>query len=49
MSCAKTAEPIEMQAGMLSWVGPGNMFYTGMWLPPREGQFCGCVADCKAL
>ena len=24
MSCAKTAEPIEMQSGMLSGVGPGT-------------------------
>jgi len=27
---AKTAEPIEMQFGMLSRVGPGNMYYMGM-------------------
>jgi len=24
VSCAKTAEPTEMQFGMLSWAGPGN-------------------------
>jgi len=32
VSYAKTAEPIEMQFGMLSWVGPGNMkaYYTEM-------------------
>jgi len=30
MSCAKTAEPIEMQFGMLSYEGPGNMYYMGM-------------------
>jgi len=30
VSCAKTAEPIEMQSGMLSLVGPGNMYYMGM-------------------
>jgi len=24
------AEPTEMQFGMLSWVGPGNMYYIGM-------------------
>ena len=29
-SCAKTAEPIEMQFGMLSEMGPGNMYYTGI-------------------
>jgi len=26
VSCAKTAEPIEMQFGMLSQVGPGTMY-----------------------
>jgi len=26
----KTAEPTEMQFGMLCWVGPGNMYYMGM-------------------
>jgi len=30
MSCAKMAEPIEMQFGMVSEVGPGNMYYMGM-------------------
>jgi len=30
MSCTKTAEPIEMQFGMLSQVDPGNMYYMGM-------------------
>ena len=45
MSCAKSAEPIEMQVGMLSCVGPGNISYMGMWLPPREGHFCLYVAD----
>jgi len=30
VSCAKTAEPIEMQFGMLSRVGPGNIFYIGI-------------------
>jgi len=30
VSCAKTAEPIEMQFGMLSRVDPGNMYYIGM-------------------
>jgi len=29
VSCAKMAEPIEMQLGILSQVGPGNMYY--MW------------------
>jgi len=27
VSGAKTAEPIEMQSGMLSRVGPGNIYY----------------------
>jgi len=26
VSCAKTAEPIELQAGMLSQVGSGNTY-----------------------
>ena len=30
VSCAKTAEPIEMQSRMLSRVGPGNMYHMGM-------------------
>jgi len=30
VSCAKMAEPIEMQFGMLSRVGAGNMYYMGM-------------------
>jgi len=30
MSCAKTAEPVEMQFRMLSQVGPENMYYMGM-------------------
>jgi len=30
VSCAKTAEPIETQLGMLSRVGPGNMYYMGV-------------------
>jgi len=30
VSCEKTAEPFEMQFGMLSWVGPGNMNYMAM-------------------
>jgi len=27
MSCVKMAEPIEIQFGTLSQVGPGNMYY----------------------
>jgi len=29
VSCAKTDEPTEMQFGILSQVGPGNMYYIG--------------------
>ena len=29
VNCAKSAEVIEMQFGMLSWVDPGNMYYMG--------------------
>jgi len=31
MNCTKTAEPIEMQFGMLSRVGPENIYYMGMY------------------
>ena len=44
MSCAKTAEAIETQFGMLSPVGPGNMYYMGMQMPPREGALLGRLA-----
>jgi len=30
MSCAKMVEPIEMQFRMVSWVGPGNVYYMEM-------------------
>jgi len=30
VSCAKTAEPIEMQSGMLTRFGPGNVYYMRM-------------------
>ena len=40
MSCAKTAEPIEMQFGMLSRVGPGNHeLYEGADAPTKRGTF----------
>jgi len=43
VSCAKTAEPIEMQLEMLSRVRPGNMHYTGIDVddPMRTGTFRG--------
>ena len=39
MICAKTATPIKMQFGMLSWVGPGNYVHVvgGMQVPMRAG------------
>jgi len=49
MSCAKTAEPIEMQFGMLSLVGPGNTCYLGCRYIQGKGHFLGCPADSKAL
>jgi len=30
VSCARTTDLIEMQFGMLSRLGPGNAYYTGM-------------------
>jgi len=41
MTCAKMVEPIEMQFGMLSEVGPGNMYYMTVSVPPREGALFG--------
>jgi len=42
VNCAKTAEPIEMQFGILSPVGPENMSYMhGDVDAPREGPFWG--------
>jgi len=49
VSCAKTAEPIELQFGMLRWVGPQNVYYIGMYMPAQEGALLGCVANWKAL
>ena len=39
MICAKTAKPIKVQYGMLSWVGPGNYVHVvgGMQIPMRAG------------
>jgi len=33
VSCAKTAGPTETQFGLLSRVGPGNMYYIGCRCP----------------
>jgi len=36
VNCAKTADPIEMQFGILSRMGPGNMYYKGMQMSTWE-------------
>jgi len=33
------AEPIKMQFRMLSWVGPGNMYYMGCRRPHGKWHF----------
>jgi len=48
VSCAKTAEPIEMQFGMLRLVGPGTCITWGIDAP-RQGALLGCLAHWKAL
>jgi len=47
LSCAETAESIEMQFGMLSGVGPGNMYYMGVYMPPRGRGTCGVSGRLK--
>ena len=50
MSCAKTAEPIEMQFGMMSQMSPGNVLH-GVQMPHRKGHFWGVwliEEHCKA-
>jgi len=46
------AEPIQMQFGMLSWVGTGNMYYNGnVDAPTHRGTFGGIrpiEKHCKA-
>jgi len=44
VNCAKTAEPIKMQFGMPSQVGPGNMYYIGCRCSHKKGAFL-----CKEL
>jgi len=49
---AKTAEPIEMQFGMLrlSRVGPENHELDGMQMPPRpKAALLGCLANWKSF
>jgi len=43
MSCATMAEPIEMQFGMLSRMGPGNMYYMGRRCAHGKGHFWRCL------
>jgi len=45
MNCAKMAELTEMQFGMLSRLGPGNVYYMGIWMPHRKKHFWVCLAD----
>jgi len=40
---------MEMQFGMLSRVGPGNVLHPGDVDVPRKGHFLGCMADRKSL
>jgi len=48
MSCAKTAEWVEMQFGMLGQMDPGNMYYVGCRCCHGKGHFSGCLACGKA-
>ena len=46
MSCAETAELIEMQFGALSPVDPGNRALNGgADAPHGKGHFQGCLAN----
>jgi len=50
VSCAKTAEPIEMPFWMKIWVGQRNHVLDGVADSPREGTiFGGCPGHSKAL
>jgi len=49
MSCAKTAKPIEMQFGMLSQVGPGNMYFMGIHMPSWEGALLEVYGRLKSV
>jgi len=39
VSCAKTAEPIDMPFGLWTWVGPGKQVLDGVQMPMRMGSF----------
>jgi len=41
------AEPIEMQFGLWTWVGPRNSALDGVKIPHWEGQFWGKGAHRK--
>jgi len=41
VSCAKTAEPIEMQSGMLSWSVLGTCILHGVQMLIRKGALFG--------
>jgi len=49
VSCAKTAEPIKMQFGMLSWVGSWNTYYTGLQMSRGEGALVGLSVRLKGI
>ena len=53
VSCAKTAEPIQMPFGGLTYVGPRNHVLDGVTgveiHPQKETIFGGCPAHRKAL
>jgi len=50
----KMAELVEMQCGMLSWVGPGNMYYMGVDAAAGRDTFWACgrlksIVKCRIL
>jgi len=42
MSCVKTTEAVDMQPGMLSPMGPQNMYYMGCRYNMGTGTFGVC-------
>jgi len=48
VSCAKTAEPLEMQFGMMTCVVIGNMYYVGCRCPHRKGAVLGVSCKLKS-
>ena len=50
VSCAKTAEPIDMSFWTKTWVGPRNHVLDGVQIPRREeANFRGCPDHSEAL